>query len=206
MQTIGYARRSVYGPIQRTLQWWLALTTGGLMVTGMIAQWGLEAGRERIMLVEAHAYLGTLFASGLALRLLWAVIGPEPARLSTIWRAAEGVRRVLRGMRTPFGYEPQGAVAYIGLYASMVVSAASGLALAAIRFDFGPLSGALFDDFSRQALYLLSHDISSYMIIAFVPAHIIGMLHHERRSGTPVAQAMVSGYKYEPSGERSSPS
>jgi Ni,Fe-hydrogenase I cytochrome b subunit len=107
-------------------------------------------------------------------------------------------------MRIPFGYEPQGAAAYLGLYVSMLVSAASGFALAAIRYDFGPLSAALFDDFSLHALYLLGHNISSYLIVAFVPAHIIGMMRLERRSGSPVAQAMVSGYKYEPSGERPS--
>lgn len=205
MQTTECARRSVYGPIQRVLHWWLALAAVGLAVTGMIAQWGLDVGRERIMLVEAHAHLGIAFSIGLALRLLWAVIGPEPARLSAFWRAAKGMSRVLRGMGSPFGYEPQGAAAYLGLYTSMLVSAASGLALAAIRYDFGPLSEPLFDDFSRHALFLVSHDISSYLIIAFVPAHIIGMMRHERTSGTPVAQAMLSGYKYEPSGERSSP-
>lgn len=204
MQTSGFARRRVYGPIQRILHWWLALAAVGLAVTGLIAQWGLDAGRERIMLVEAHAYLGIAFAIGLALRLLWAVIGPVPARLSTILRAAQKLRRSRREKPEPFAYEPQGGAAYFGLYAAMLASAASGLALAAIRYDLGPLSGALFDDFSRHAFYLASHEIASYLIIAFVPAHIIGMSRHERRSGNPVAQAMVSGYKYESSCARQS--
>lgn len=203
MQSSGNTRRYVFGRIQRLLHWWLALTIVGLAVTGAIAQWGLEAGRERIVLVEAHAYVGMAFAAGVALRILWSVIGPEPARVVTVWRTAWRLRS-RRHVHDVAGYDPKGSVAYLGLYACSLISALTGLGLAAIRYDLGPFSTLLFDDFSGHALYLMSHQAASYVIIAFIPAHLFGMMRHEKSSGYPVAQAMVSGYKYEPPSEKES--
>ena len=148
--------------------------------------WGLDAGRELIGLVEAHAYLGIAFAIGLALRLLWAVIGPkrhDSRRSGELQRSCWISSRYASPLRlrTPRGCRVFRALRSHGSRRGIRTRAA------AIRFDVGPLLAALFDDFSRHAFCLVSHDVVSYVIIAFVPAHIIGRCVTKEESAPPLA-------------------
>ncbi|MCX6126338.1 MAG: cytochrome b/b6 domain-containing protein [Proteobacteria bacterium] len=198
METGNFVRRKVYGGIQRFIHAWIGSITAAQVAIGWFGK-SMEPGATKLPLIQAHIFLGYGLVVGLAARFVWGIVGPKHARFSAIVHPAVGLS-VLRKFRfersNNFGHDPNASLTYLGLYGALGVSVVSGLVLAAIKYDVGPLASILFDDFSLHELALNFHDAVLYAATGFTVVHIGGMILHENKTGHPIAQAMVSGYQY----------
>jgi cytochrome b len=161
----------------------------------------IEPGAAKLPLIYAHIILGYCLVVGLIARMVWGFIGPKHARFSGLWHLPAWIS-LARGS-TPvradaFGHDPFASIAYIILYACLGVSIVTGLLIAGIKRDMGPLAPFLFDNFSLYELSMAIHETVLYVVTGFSIVHILGMIKHESKHGYPVVQAMVSGYQYRP--------
>lgn len=192
------AREKVYGAIQRLLHWWIAALVVALTVMGWISKY-IEPDVSRTVLIHSHILLGFGLALGLTMRILWGSIGPCHARLSALWYPSQWwqtLRRQYHPQDEHVGHHPIASLAYLALYGSLIISATTGLILAAIRHDQGPFAEIFFDDFCWHYLFLHVHDFVLYLTTSFIVIHIAGMIIHEQQTGRPTAQSMLSGYQY----------
>jgi cytochrome b len=166
----------------------MALATLGL------TEKAADVGIFRQSLTQVHVALGFALATALIFRILWGMVGPEHARFKNLWKSAFGPQ--VDKANRPFGYERVASIAYIFLYLIVGNAVLSGLLLTAVRYDQGPFAELLFDEVSSHQIILKFHNGALYALAIFTVAHLIGMVRHEKKFGVPVAQSMVSGFKY----------
>jgi cytochrome b len=200
MERLTYRRERVYDPVLRLIHAWNGLLIVLLIVSGQVAG-VLEYAWPAAGVARLHLWLGYGLVLGLVARVLWGRVGPTHARWSALWHP-ELWRQALakREFFTPpesAGHHPLASAAYLATYLLLGVMAATGLALAAIDQNTGPLYAWLGHDVFSKATYRTPHEWLQYFFIGFVVAHFAALILHERRHGVPVAQAMVSGYQYE---------
>ncbi len=198
MATKQLNRKKIYDPIQRLIHAWIGLLVLGLIALGLLSK-SLEPGAAKQGLVHMHLILGYALTVGLVARVVWGVLGPHHARLSELWQPADWWARLTKPQRdehSAFGHNPFACLAYIMFYASLVCSIVSGLGLAGMEHDRGPLAGLLFDELRWQSILLWMHEAMLYIMIVFVLVHISAIVRHEETAGYPVAQSMLSGYQY----------
>ena len=200
MATKQLERKKIYDPIQRLIHAGIGLLVLGLIVLGLVSR-GMEPGAAKQGLVRIHLIFGYGLTLGLVARMVWGVLGPHHARLSELWRPADWWARVRGSQRkgeAGFGHNPFACLVYIMFYASLLLSIVSGLALAGMEHDRGPLAALLFDDLRWQSMFLWLHEAMLYLMIVFVLVHISAIVRHEETAAYPVAQSMLSGYQYRP--------
>lgn len=200
MATKQLERKKIYDSIQRLIHAWIGLLVLGLIVLGLVSR-GMEPGAAKQGLEPIHLIFGYGLAVGLVARMVWGVLGPHHARLSQLWRPADWVARLKgpqRAGEAGFGHHPFACLVYIMFYAGLLLSIVSGLALAGIEQDRGPLAALLFDELRWQAMFLWVHEAMLYFMIVFVLVHISAIIRHEETAAYPVAQSMLSGYQYRP--------
>lgn len=192
-------REKVYDPILRILHAWNGLAIVLLVISSLVAEW-LRYTPEAIALWRFHVWTGYALLLGLVGRMAWGINGPEHARLSALWCWREWLAalraRQLFTEPVGFGHHPLASVAYLAFYLIVLAMAASGLALAAVDQGRGPLVVWLGHDVALKHLFMTPHDFLEEFVWGFVVLHITALILHESRHGTPMAQAMVSGYQY----------
>jgi cytochrome b561 len=192
-------RVNVYGPTQRVLHWWIALSTLGLIATGILGS-RLEPGTERSFVWTIHIGIGKILILGFLGRIIWGFIGPVHARFSSLLFFPNWFRSLrrfrLESADGNFGHHPQAAVGYIGFYFLLVIMVGSGLLLASIIHGDGPLGITFLDNFKFLDLLTLLHGYTWYVIAAFIAAHIGALVFHEWIDRIPLAQSMISGFQY----------
>lgn len=208
--------KRVYDPLLRLLHAWNALAIVGLIVTAWLADL-FEHGAREATLWQVHSIIGYALICGLAGRLLWGVIGPRYARLSDFfhldvwcerlgrWRpdgSANGgsgirLREIFRSWpRTDrFGHDPMASLAFLAVYALLIVQSGLGLALAAVEQNAGPLAPLLGDALEWKHFFKEPHEAIYSVVLAFIVAHLSMLVWHQIK-GKPVAQAMVNGIQY----------
>ena len=198
MATGHLIRSKVYDGIQRIIHAWIGAVVVALVVLGWLGK-SIEPGAAKLPINQAHIFLGYGLIVGLVARLVWAIVGPEHARFSALVHPVAWLRalRTFRLVQShAFGHDAFASLAYLGLYGVLGVSVVSGLVLAAIKYDVGPLPSTLFDDFRMHAITAQFHDAVLYGATAFTVVHIGAMIVREKQRGYPIAQAMISGYQY----------
>jgi Ni/Fe-hydrogenase 1 B-type cytochrome subunit len=192
-------REKVYDPILRILHAWNGLAILMLVISSLVAEW-LRYTPEATALWRFHVWTGYALLLGLVGRMAWGVNGPGYARLSALWRWREWLAalraRQLFTEPVGFGHHPLASGAYLAFYLIVLAMAASGLALAAVDQGRGPLVIWLGHDVTLKHLFMTPHDFLEEFVWGFVVLHIAALILHESRHGTPMAQAMVSGYQY----------
>lgn len=192
-------REKVYDPILRILHAWNGLAILLLILSSLVAEW-LEYTPEATALWRLHVWTGYVLVLGLVGRIVWGINGPSHARLSALWqgRAWLAALRARRLFTEPegFGHHPLASGAYLALYLVILAMAVTGLALAAIDQGRGPLYAWLGHDVTLKHLFKTPHDVLEEFVWGFVILHIAALILHEARHGSPMAQAMVSGYQY----------
>jgi cytochrome b len=129
------------------------------------------------------------------LRLLWGFVGPEFARWSDLWHPREW-GTMLRGrldFPARFGHDVRASAAFLALYAILLLMAGTGLALAAIEFDMGPLTTMLGEDSGLKHFFKEPHEAGFAVVLGFVALHLGALAYHRFVLGSPVGQAMVTG-------------
>jgi len=202
MAECGPERVRVYDPVLRSLHAWNGLAILGLIITGQLAsRIGLgNAKFDSCTLWQLHLWLGYALLLGLVGRLIWGLGGPRSARWPALWHP--GVWLVALKQRRVYlphpghGHHPLASGAYLGVYFILLGMSATGLALAAIDLNTGPLYAWLGHNALLKPGFRIPHEALHYLLIAFIPLHLAALILHERREGVPLAQAMISGFQY----------
>jgi len=184
-----FERERVFDPIQRILHGWIGGAVLALVSLGWM-QLFADIGPLKIALKSVHIALGNVLSLGLGLRVIWEFI-----RRKRIGWAAKRIQRQYFSEQE-HEHRRKARAAHLLFYANLVVSVLSGWLLAGMKYDKGPFAEAFFDEMQWHNLSLQLHSVSLYGASAFILIHIFGLIWHEKKFGIPVAQAMVSGYRY----------
>lgn len=195
METPDLGRKKIFDGVQRLIHWWIAVTVTALVGLGWFERF-TEVNSMTSTLKYLHMGLGFGLTIGFCSRLIWGWIGPEHAQFQSLWKNVLRRAKNHPGPMEEYGHAPAAGIAYLAFYVMLAFTVGSGLMLAAMRYDRGPLAAALFDELAWHEITLQVHNLALYGATLFLLSHIVGMILHERKSGLPVAQAMMSGYQY----------
>lgn len=199
MNTPQYASQRTYDALLRLIHAWNALAIIGLAASSQLAE-AYEHGPWEAVIWRFHVQLGYALIGGLAARLIWGVVGPRYARWSDLWHPREW-GTMLRGRLTfppRQGHDVRASIAFLGLYAVLLLMAATGLALAAIEHGMGPLAATLGDNVQLEDLFEEPHEAGFALVLAFIVLHLGALAFHRFFLHAPVDQAMVTGTQHLP--------
>ena len=195
VETSKIASPRVFDPLLRGLHWILAGSILTLIATSQLAEL-FEDGPLEDALWQSHIFAGYVMAAALGARLVWGVIGPEAARWRDFWHPAAW-RGMLKG-RWPAsrrGHDAAASLGYLAAYAVMALMVGTGLGLAAIEFQAGPLSSVLGGARGLGDLFEEPHEFGFALMLGFIALHLAALVVHQWR-GERVAQSMVTGRQY----------
>lgn len=169
----------VWDPLVRLIHWSLALA---ILVNGAITD---PEG-------DPHAWIGSVALALVATRLVWALIGPRPARFSAFppspSRALAHVRALAAGDRTVhLSHNPLGALMVYNVWLTVAVIGATGCMMTTVRF-FG------------LAWVERAHALAFDWLLVSVAFHLAGVAFDSHRSGVNLVRAMLDGRKRVPVG------
>lgn len=169
---------AVWDPLVRLIHWSLAVT---ILLNGFFTD---PEGR-------GHEIVGYVALGMVAVRLIWGLIGPEPARLWAFppspWRAVRYLRAIRAGDRTiHLSHNPLGALMVWNIWATVTALGATGIMMGTPRFfGVGWIESA--------------HEMLFNWLIFSVALHVGGVFFDTRRSKVPLIRAMIDGRKRVPS-------
>lgn len=171
-----------------------------LIATAKLAGFYFESGRVACFFWDVHLIFGYLFSFALIIRLsLFFSQDPYSNWRSFIhpdeWRSFF-IQKSFREIKWKWGHHPLASLAYIAVYAGMFISMISGLALARIEFDRGPIWESLFDELKYVVEITYLHELISDFLILFIVLHLGSLLVHTLKDGVPIFQSMKNGYQY----------
>lgn len=196
-----YERRKIYDVILRFLHAWNGLAITGLLLTAWISEL-FEKGPGEKTIWLLHIFLGYALICGFFFRLLWGIFGPRYARFSELWHPGVWWQAIRHFQLTSkkdserFGHHPLASAAYISVFLITLGMSLTGLLLAAIEHERGPLASWFFDRVWLKHLFKEPHEVGAYLLLGFIVTHIAALIWHEWRNKVPVAQSMVTGYQY----------
>ena len=85
---------------------------------------------------------------------------------------------------------------YLVFYLLLMSIIISGLFLARIEHDIGPIAEKFFDDMNAYAQLISIHEVISNLILGFFILHILALFKHQMSDGVPVITSMKDGYQY----------
>lgn len=206
MSAVAAIRMPVYDPVLRLIHFWNAGLITILLASGWILP-TLGHSVQTYTLWQLHLFLGYGLIVGLAARVVWGLNGPVHARWRAMWQPAAwretvGKGRLFVASSLP-GHHPVASLAYWHIYLILIFMALSGLALAAIDHNTGPLYELLGHAMDWKAPVRQTHVWLSYLVMAYIALHLSAMVLHRRLHGTPVASAMITGYQTLPTSQES---
>jgi cytochrome b len=159
-----------------------------------------EKGVGEDTLWQLHIYIGYALVVGIIARLAWGLVGARSARFSDMWHPAawwNSARHLNFKSKPRLGHDALASGVYLLVYLLLTVMAITGLGLAAIEHSMGPFNAWFGDMAWLEDLFEEPHELIYYLLMGFVVLHIAALIWHENKDKTPLAQAMVTGYKYE---------
>lgn len=191
----------VFDGLLRLIHAWNGLAIVALIATGLSAE-SYRHSAQAAALWQLHVQFGYLLVGGLAARLLWGLLGPDSARWSDLWHPREWLSalRSLPRVHRPAprrGHDQLASAVFIALYLTLAGMIATGLALAAIKHDMGPLAVWLGDSAWLKPLFKEPHEFLHILVIGFVPLHLAALIWHQVFGAAPLAQAMLNGKQYQ---------
>lgn len=192
-------RQRVYDPILRAIHGWNAVCVLGLIATAEVPALMMQLIGDA-QLWRTHLWLGYGLAFGLSARLIWGFAGPVHARWKDLWHPDQW-RSALRSGRwfaapRRFGHHPLASAAYLMLYAALMTMMITGLGLAALEQNQGPLTPWLNYRVAYQWLVKAPHELLSWAVLIYVPIHLLALVVHTKRDRVPIVQSMITGYQY----------
>ncbi|SFI43425.1 cytochrome b/b6 domain-containing protein [Jannaschia pohangensis] len=170
----------VWDPLVRLIHWSLLAT---IVVNGALTD--VEG--------DLHEWVGYVALGLVAIRLVWAVVGPRPARFTAFPPNPMRAIRHLRAMRAGddtvhLSHNPLGALMVYNIWATVLAIGVTGYMMTTLRF-FGI-------DWVETA-----HELAFDWLMISVALHVAGVALDSWRSGVNLVRAMVSGSKRIPHGK-----
>ncbi|WP_187972396.1 cytochrome b/b6 domain-containing protein [Aquibium microcysteis] len=174
----GVREVAVWDPLVRLIHWSVAVA----VLVNSFAD-GEEA---------FHHWVGYVASSLVALRLVWAVVGPRAARFAAFPPDPAAALRHAGGMiRGRFGihlsHNPLGALMVYNIWATIAVLAATGYLMGTMRY-FGV-------EWVEEG-----HELAYDWLLVSVALHVGGVLLDGWRTKVPLVRAMITGRKRIPDG------
>lgn len=185
----------VFDPLLRITHWWIAMAIVALVATSQLAEL-FEHETTAEWLWSWHIVAGYALAAGLAVRLLWALVGPASARWSDLWHPAAWKGLLERRWPKPRrGHDAAASLAFIAFYLVVTLMVLTGFGLAATEFQTGPLATVLGGMRQLEELFEEPHELGFALILGFIGLHLAAIAFHHWR-GERVAQAMINGKQF----------
>jgi cytochrome b len=189
-------RVQVWGLPVRMFHWALAVLVTIALLTGFIApEWWLPV----------HTAAGYGIVALLIFRFVWAVFGPEYARVVNMANSLRYFSDYLRGLavlRPPHyvGHNPVGTMmifAFFGVFVALVVT---GLLMEAGEEKRGPLAGLV--TYATGNAAKEPHEILAFVAIGMIVIHIAGVIVESVLQKVNLVRGMIDGWMPVPSGFR----
>ncbi len=164
----------------------LVLITG---ITGFLGEeWWLDY----------HVWAGYGIGGLILARLIWGLVGSPYARFSSfIFSRAETLRffkELLRGRPSHYtGHNPAGALMVFALVFVLISITISGLIVLGGQENQGVLAGVV--PYFVGEVFEEIHEVLSFLLLALIGGHIIGVFVESRLSGDNLVRSMVTGTK-----------
>jgi cytochrome b len=190
-------KRYIYDKFTRILHWSIALSILTLFLSAKVAAIFYEESVIRHYAWQIHIFSGYAFSLLLIMRIGGLFFGGKYAKIQSFinlekWKLILKNKKMIWG----WGHHPVAAILYLGVYGLMGFLVYSGLFLARIQFDLGPISEKYFDDMILLKNYLERHELASNLILLFVFGHLLALLWHQVRDGVPIISSMLDGYQH----------
>jgi cytochrome b len=178
---IGAREIPVWDPLVRLIHWSLALC---------ILLNAFSEGED-----DLHMWVGYVAAGLLAIRLVWGLIGPRPARFSSFpprpAAALAHLRAMLPGQdrdrMVHLSHNPLGALMVYNIWGTVAAIAVTGYMMGTMRF-FGI-------DWVEEL-----HELAFDWLVLSVLLHVVGVVFDGWRTRVPLVRAMLTGTKRVPPG------
>lgn len=167
----------------RLYHWLFAITLSLSYLTGEIdaLQW--------------HEKLGITMLALLTYRFIWAFIGPEPARLSTMLRTLRLIIPYLKSpsdVSLPAGHNPLGVLSVLAFWSIASLMAVSGL----FNYDDVLFEGPLYSwQPTWGPLASAIHDAANNLILPLIGLHLAAIFWHQIIRRNLIVQRMVFGIR-----------
>lgn len=180
---------TIWDPLLRLFHWALA--------AAVFLAWGL--GHFGPSDMTLHFYAGYVVLGLLAFRLLWALVGPGPARFSSF---VYGPGAVLSYALTVFrrkpsywrGHNPLGGLFIVAILLVLGLQALSGLFVDPEDFiNVGPLADWVPTSVSRKLLGL--HELLGNVILGLVVLHLAAIAFYKLWKREDLIRPMLTGRK-----------
>ena len=150
--------------------------------------------------IQWHFYLGYLILGLIVFRCLWGVVGPRPARFSSLLTTPGKLFGYLRhvGQRKPSGtpgHNPLGSLSVILMLLAITAQAVSGLFIESDDFfEYGPLAGYVTEATVSRLTWW--HHLNADIILALVVLHVSAILFYLIWKNENLIKPMITGWKW----------
>jgi Ni/Fe-hydrogenase 1 B-type cytochrome subunit len=190
-------KKYVYDLITRITHAGIGFSILLLLATSQLARFFYENGQLRHLFWVIHIYSGYLLIGFFLMRIVWFFKGPKYSRLSNFIKIKEWKQIFIsKKIKWGWGHHPMAALAYLLLYATIAFLIYSGLFLARIQFDQGPISEKYFDEMNLLKNFLENHNTASWLVIIFTITHLGALIFHQIKDRVPIFKSMRTGYQY----------
>ena len=141
--------------------------------------------------MEVHGYFGLFALSLLIWRLLWGILGSDPARFTSFVVSPMTTLRYLRSPWLVLGHNPLGAWSVLALLGLVLLQAVTGWGTSdEIAFD-GPLVRHLSEDW--VSIFGSIHLATEPALFGLVALHVLAIVYYRRVKKKALLPAMVHG-------------
>lgn len=191
-----------WDPLVRITHWSIA---AAIVINGLISEEGSAF----------HVWVGYAAGALLALRLLWGLVGPKPARFSSFPPSPAGAIRhvreiVARRHSTHASHNPLGALMVYAIWTTLAIVVATGVAMdqrrkarVALPRQEQMIAQRASDEPSREeererngkpdeAIEEL-HEVAANLLFLLAALHVAGVVFETRRGGPGLVRAMITG-------------
>ncbi|RJE79463.1 cytochrome B [Paracoccus sp. JM45] len=180
----------VWDPVLRIFHWSLA--------TLVIANWLL--GKFGPTVKTYHFWIGYTILGLVIFRIIWGIIGPDPARFVNFLRGPKATLAYMRHLprRQPSlspGHNPMGALSVIAILLVLLWQVGSGLVMDPDDFiNVGPLADQVSRDINRSAVGW--HSLGADLIFVVVVLHIAAIAFYRIWKHEDLVRPMITGWKW----------
>lgn len=174
----------------RLWDWPVRLTHWGFALLLPALWWTAEEGD-----IETHRKLGIALLFLVLLRLIWGLVGSDPARFARFVKGPGAVLAYLRGEQAaPLGHNPLGGWSVAALLA--VLSVQLGLGIFA-QDEYGLVAGPLNHLVSYETAEMVTewHETFFNVILAFVALHLMAVTFYTVVRQSDLIGPMLTGQK-----------